>query len=52
MQNKYCFEAVHRSLQNIRGDKTHLFEGLPAILRGDWAQILPVVHHDSRAAIV
>lgn len=52
MQNKHCFEAVHQSLGDIRGDKDHLFGGLPVILRGDWAQILPVVCHGSRAAIV
>ena len=52
MQNKHCFEAVHQSLCDIRGDKDHMFGGLPAILGGDWAQILPVVRHGSRAAIV
>lgn len=51
MQNKYCFEAVHRSLCDIRGNN-HLFGGLPAILGGDWAQILPVIRHGNRAAIV
>lgn len=51
MQNKHCFEAVHRSLCDIRGSN-HLFGGLPAILGGDWAQILPVVRHGNRAAIV
>ena len=52
MQNKHCFEAVHRSLCDICGDKDHLFGGLPALLGGDWAQILPVVRHGNRAAIV
>ena len=52
MQNKHCFEVVHWSLSDIRGDKDHLFGGLPVILEGDWAQILPVVRHGSRAAIV
>lgn len=51
MQNKHCFEAVHRSLCDIRGND-HLFGGLSAILGGDWAQILPVVRHGNRAAIV
>lgn len=51
MQNKHCFEAVHRSLCDIRGND-QLFGGLPAILGGDWAQILPVVRHGNRAAIV
>lgn len=52
MQNKHCFEAVHQSLCDICGDKDHLFGGLPALLGGDWAQILPVVCYGNRAAIV
>ena len=52
MQNKHCFEAAHQSLCDICGDKDHMFGRLPAILRGDWAQILPVVCHGSCAAIV
>ena len=51
MQSKYCFEAVQRSLQNIHGNRTHLFGGLPAILGRDWAQILPAVRHGSFADI-
>lgn len=51
MQHKYCFEAVHRTLCDIRGNE-HTFGGIPAILGGDWAQILPVVRHGNRAAIV
>lgn len=39
-------------MQDIRGNKNCLFGGLPAILGGDWAQILPVVPHGSRAATV
>lgn len=52
MQNKYCFEAVDRSLCDIRGNRNHLFGNLPAILGEDWAQIFPVVCHGSRDAIV
>lgn len=51
MQNKYCFEAVNCFLQDIWGND-YLFGGLPAILGGDWAQILRVVQHGNRAAIV
>lgn len=52
MQHKHCFDAVHRTLCDIRGDPDHTFGGLPAILGGDWAQILPVVRHGNRASIV
>jgi hypothetical protein len=42
MQNKYDFEAVNRILRDIR-DCEKPFGGLPVILSGDFAQILPVV---------
>lgn len=42
MQHKYCFEAVHRTLCDIRGDHNYTFGALPAILGGDWAQILQI----------
>lgn len=54
MQHKHCFMAVHRSLCDVRrnGDTTYLFGGLPAVLGGDFAQILPVVPGGSRGTIV
>ena len=51
MQNRYCFEAVDRMLQDIR-DCARPFGGIPVILGGDFAQILPVVPRGSRADIV
>ena len=51
MQHKYCFEAVHRTLMDVRADDA-LFGGLPIVLGGDFAQILPVVQRGNRAAIV
>ncbi|CZT06983.1 uncharacterized protein RAG0_12554 [Rhynchosporium agropyri] len=52
MQHKYCFEVVHRLLVDLRGTSTHiLFGGVPVIMGGDFAQILPVVPHGSRADI-
>ena len=51
MQHKYCFEAVHRMLIDIRSDDA-LFGGVPTIFGGDFAQILPVVPRGSRADIV
>jgi ATP-dependent DNA helicase PIF1 len=42
MQNKYDFEAVDRTLRDIR-DCEKPFGGLSMILNNDFAQILPVV---------
>jgi hypothetical protein len=53
MQHKYCFKVVHRllvDLQSVTDDI--LFKGVPVILGGDFAQILLVVPHGSRADIV
>ncbi|KAH0614326.1 uncharacterized protein H6S33_006212 [Morchella sextelata] len=53
MQNKYCFEAVSRTLNDICsvGDDC-LFGNIPVVLGGDFAQILPVVQRGNRAQIV
>ena len=51
MQHRYCFEAVHRMLTDVRSDSS-TFGGVPAVFGGDFAQILPVVRRGSRAAIV
>ena len=52
MQHKYCFEAVNRTLNDIRQqDKSAFFGNIPIIFRGDFAQILPVVRRGNRAAI-
>ena len=52
MQNKFCFEAVDRTLQDIRSTPDALFGGVPTVLGGDFAQILPVVKNGNRASIV
>ena len=51
MQHRFCFEAVDRMLQNI-WNNNRLFGGLPVIMGGDFAQILPVVCRGIRATIV
>ena len=51
MQNKYDFEVVDRTLRDIR-DCEKPFGGLPVILSGDFAQILPVVKRANRARTV
>jgi len=53
MQHKYCFEVVHRLFVDLRsamGDE--LFGGVPVVLGGDFAQILPMVPNGSRTDIV
>ena len=42
MQHRFCFEAVDRMLQDI-WNNDRFFGGLPVIMGGDFAQILPVV---------
>jgi hypothetical protein len=51
MQGKRAFEAVHRMLCDVRGSD-ELFGGIPTVLGGDFAQILPVVKGANRARIV
>jgi hypothetical protein len=51
MQHKYCFEAVHRMLTDIRDDDS-LFGGIATVFGGDFAQILPVIRRGTRADIV
>ncbi len=51
MANKWLFEAVDRTLRDIR--KTNApFGGVVTVLAGDWRQILPVVPGGTRADIV
>jgi hypothetical protein len=53
MQHKYCFEVVHRLIVDLRSVADDvLFGGVPIVLGGDFAQILPVVPHGSRTDIV
>ena len=54
MQNKYCFEAVHRSVADVLGKdlESAIFGDIPILLGGDFAQILPVVRKGSRSQIV
>jgi len=53
MQHKYCFEVVHRLFVDLRSASDDLlFGGVPFLLGGDFAQILPVVAQGERADIV
>ena len=51
MADRKVFEAVDRSLQDIRESQQH-FGGLTIVFSGDWRQILPVVRHGNRADII
>src|SRR6202165_293499 len=50
MQHRHCFEAVDRTLRDIRENDV-LFGGIPTLF-GDFAQILPVVRRGKRPQIV
>jgi hypothetical protein len=55
MTNRDVFNAVDRTLRDIRGDLPggdRPFGGIPIILGGDFQQILPVVPKGDRPAIV
>jgi ATP-dependent DNA helicase PIF1 len=51
MQNKEVVEAVDKCLRDITKVNS-LFGGIPVVLGGNWAQILPVVPRGSRSNIV
>ena len=51
MQGKKQFEAVDRMLRDVRGCN-ELFGGIPVVLGGDFAQILPVVKGANQARTV
>ena len=49
MQHKACFEAVNRTLNDVcRTGDQRLFGGIPIVLGGDFAQILPVIRRGAR----
>jgi len=44
IQHKACFEAVNRTLKDVcNSGNLQLFGGIPTVLGGDFAQILPVI---------
>ncbi|KAJ4781736.1 hypothetical protein LUZ62_065993 [Rhynchospora pubera] len=53
MSNKFCFEALDRSMRDILGDNNiasceKTFGGVTVVLGGDFRQTLPVVPHGTR----
>lgn len=51
MQHQYYFQSVDKLLKDIRSNE-RLFGGLPVVMGGDFAQILPVVRRGTRASTV
>ena len=53
MQHKACFEAVNRTLNDVcNTGGQQLFGGIPTVLGGDFAQILPVIRRGARQLTV
>ena len=52
MQHRHAFEAVDRTLRDIRDCQMEAFGGLTVLFAGDFRQCLPVVPRGSRAQIV
>ncbi|XP_058726063.1 ATP-dependent DNA helicase PIF1-like [Vicia villosa] len=56
MANKYCFEALDKSLKDIMSGSTHgqdkIFGGKVVVFGGDFRQILPVVPRGTRSDII
>jgi len=53
MQHKACFEAVNRTLNDVCNTGDHqLFGGIPTVLGGDFAQILPVIRRGTMISTV
>ena len=43
MNNKYCFEVLDNTLQDLRNNFQQPFRGITIVLGGDFRQILPVI---------
>ena len=52
MGHKYNYEALDRSLKELRDKPDKMFGGLTVLLSGDWRQILPVVIGGNHGDIV
>lgn len=52
MGHRHVFEAVDRTLRDVRDEPGKLFGGMTVLFCGDWRQILPVIPRGSRTEIV
>jgi len=52
MNNKYCFETLDKTLQDLRNNYNTPFGGMTVLLGGDFRQILPIITHGSKEHII
>ena len=52
MNNKYCFEALDKTLQDLRNNFEQPFGGITVVLGGDFRQILPVIPLGTKEQII
>ena len=52
MTNKYCFEALDKTLQDLRNNFDQPFGGMTIVLGGDFRQILPVIPTGTKEDII
>ena len=52
MGHRHIFEAIDRTLRDVRDEPFRLFGGMTVLFCGDWRQILPVIPRGARAEIV
>ena len=52
MTNKYCFEALDKTLQDLRNNFEQPFGGMTIVLGGDIRQILPVIPTGTKEDII
>ena len=48
MTNKYYFETLDKTLQDLKNDFNRLFRGITIILCSDFRQILPVIPNGTK----
>ena len=52
MNNKYCFEALDKTLQDLRNNYEQPFGGRTAVLGSDFRQILLVIPSGTKEQII
>lgn len=52
MYNKYCFDALDKTMQDLRNNFIHPFGGMTIILGDDFRQILPIILGDTKENII
>ena len=52
MNNKYCFETLDTTLQDLRNNFEYPFGGMTIVLGGDFCQILPIIPSGAKEQII